>query len=501
MRVRLARFAVISSVLLAMPLLAQQPDAASADATATKPAESAAPAKAAQPPADYSLSTVLQELRQARAASKKRLDEREAQYQARLQDAQQRLAKAQATLTAKEAEGKRLDQRFEGNKVELNDKTQLLKDKIGALKELFGVFQQNASDLIGAFNGSPTSIEYPDRDRWLEGFANRMKNASEVSSTQDINVLWFEMMREIAASDDIVRLQAPVLDADGKTSREREIVRVGTFNLISNDPQPEYLVWRAGPQQAAQLPRQPSGPYLDEIDAYLNGDGDDLHQVSVDPTAGVLLSLLIEKPTLRERIDQGGLVGYMILGLGVLALILALLKLIDITVISLRVSLQQRNLDKPSASNALGRLLQTYQNNVQLDPETLEMRLHDRVQKESNRVHRFAIFLAIIAAVAPLMGLLGTVVGMINTFQAITLYGTGDPQTMAGGISQALITTVLGLVVAVPAVLLHAVVKARATGVVNLLKTQSAALTADGMQVHSTPAADTDSASLTPSPA
>ncbi|MGJ8670182.1 MAG: MotA/TolQ/ExbB proton channel family protein [Oceanococcus sp.] len=173
----------------------------------------------------------------------------------------------------------------------------------------------------------------------------------------------------------------------------------------------------------------------------------------------------------------------------------------DIGIISLRVSLQQRDLTQAKSGNALGRLLITYKDNVALDPETLEMRLHDRVQKESGRVHRFGVFLAIIAAVAPLMGLLGTVVGMINTFQAITLYGTGDPQTMAGGISQALITTVLGLVVAVPAVLLHALVKARATSVVNMLKAQSASLTADGMQVHAASSPNQSAADLAAAPA
>jgi biopolymer transport protein ExbB len=431
---------------------------------------------------DYSLKAVVAGLQADSKTSADKLVAREAQFQQRLGASKTRLAESQATLKQREDEGHRLEQRFDENKVALNDKAKLLTDKIGALKELFGVFQQNASDLIGAFVGSPTSLQYPDRDKWLEGFANRMKNASEVSSADDIKTLWFEVQREIVAAGDIVRLRAPVLAADGSRS-ERDIVRVGTFNLVSVDPDPAYLVWKAGKQEVAELKRQPAGPYLQEITGFVEGQSG-LHTFSLDPTGGVLLSLLIEKPNLRERVDQGGLVGYMILGLGMIALVLALLKLLDISIISVRVALQRRNLSTPRASNSLGRLLNTYQQNQHVDSETLEMRLHERVQKENSRVHRFTVFLAIIAAVAPLMGLLGTVVGMINTFQAITLYGTGDPQTMAGGISQALITTVLGLVVAVPAVLLHAMVSGRGKSVVNVLKQQSAALTGDRLQAQ-----------------
>ncbi len=449
-------------------------DAAS-DAAAS---EAPAPAPAAVPvEPDYSLEAVLSLLAAEQARSDAGLAEREARYAQRLQEAQQRLADAQKTLAETEAEGRRLDARFDSNRVELDDKTRLLKDKIGALKELFGVFQQNASDLIGAFNGSPTSLQYPDRDTWLEGFANRMKDASEVSSADDIRTLWYEMLREISARGEIVRLLAPVYSPTGAVE-EREVIRLGGFHLVSAEPEAEYLRWRAGQQRVETLPRQPSGPYAEEIASYA-GAAQGVHALSVDPTGGILMALLAEKPTTDERVDQGGLVGYMILGLGAMAFLLALVKLLDISVISLRVAAQRRRLDAPHANNSLGRMVLTYRQYGHLDAETLEMRLHERISKESARIQKFTIFLAIIAAVAPLMGLLGTVVGMINTFQAITLYGTGDPQTMAGGISQALITTVLGLVVAVPAVLLHAVVSARGRAVINVLKQQSALLLGD----------------------
>ncbi len=447
-------------------------------ASAAQQVAPAATTQSAEP--DYSLGTVVKKMRAQNAADLDATQKREQRYQQRLAEAKARLQKAQQTVAAREKEGRQLEQRFDRNKVDLNDKAKLLKDKIGALKELFGVFQQNASDLIGAFISSPTSLEYPDRDVWLEGFANRMKDASEVSSTEDIRTLWFEVMREIRARGEIVELKAPVASGKGEQT-ERTLVRVGGFNLITDDPAPAYLQWHAGKQRVEEMARQPEGPYKQEIATYLSADSG-LHVLSVDPSGGALVSLLSEKPTIRERADQGGLVGYMILGLGAIAFVLALLKLLDIAIISLRVASQRRHMDRPVGGNALGRLLLVHAANKHHDSEVLEMRLHDRVSKESDRIRRFAVFLAIIAAVAPLMGLLGTVVGMINTFQAITLYGTGDPQTMAGGISQALITTVLGLVVAVPAVLLNAVVSARSKAVINLLRQQMALLLGDCIQ-------------------
>ena len=430
--------------------------------------------------ADHSLSSVLEQLSAAQVQAQAGLEAREARYADRLSAAQARLSQAQDKLAATEAEGARLERRFDGNKVELSDKAQLLSDKIGALKELFGVFQQNASDLIGAFVVSPTSIEYPDRDVWLEGFANRMKNASEVSSAQDIRQLWFEIQREITARGEIVILPGvPVFTADGQ-SQMRDVVRVGAFNLLGAGAQPEYLTWDAGRQQVQTLPRQPGGDVQMQLSAYVTAS-EGLAPLAVDPTGGVLLSLLIEKPTLAERIDQGGLVGYMILALGVLAGLLSVLKLLDMTQLGWRMGAQDRTPDQPSGGNPLGRLLLCYRQNAQRDPETLALRLHECLARERGRIHRFTIFLLIIAAVTPLMGLLGTVVGMINTFQAITLYGTGDPQTMAGGISQALITTVLGLAVAVPAVLLHALLSGRGQTLVSRLEQAVALLTGDAL--------------------
>ena len=120
-----------------------------------------------------------------------------------------------------------------------------------------------------------------------------------------------------------------------------------------------------------------------------------------------------------------------------------------------------------------------------MDTETLELKLSEGVLKETPKLESGLTLLKIIAAVAPLMGLLGTVTGMIITFQAITIFGAGDPKAMAGGISGALITTVLGLlVVAIPTVLLHTVVNGRAQRVIHILDEQTTGMIAEHTEAN-----------------
>jgi biopolymer transport protein ExbB len=114
-----------------------------------------------------------------------------------------------------------------------------------------------------------------------------------------------------------------------------------------------------------------------------------------------------------------------------------------------------------------------------MDPETLELKMAEAVLSETPKLESGLTLLKIIAAVAPLMGLLGTVTGMIITFQAITIFGAGDPKAMAGGISSALVTTVLGLLVAIPTVLLHTVVNGRSQRIIHVLNEQATGIVAE----------------------
>ncbi len=200
---------------------------------------------------------------------------------------------------------------------------------------------------------------------------------------------------------------------------------------------------------------------------------------ALDPTRGQLLALQIQVPTIEERVHQGGLPGYVIISLGIVAVIIAVAKFITLTLTGMKVSSQAKSAGSPDGSNPLGRIINVYRENEGVDSETLQLKIDEAILKEQPSINRFIGFIKIISMVAPLLGLLGTVIGMIVTFQAITLFGTGDPKTMAGGISQALITTVLGLVVAIPTVLLHYFVNSRAQGIMQILNEQSGGLIAE----------------------
>ncbi len=392
------------------------------------------------------------------------------------------LKQARERRDALQAESRVLEEQARQNDKRFKEKISALRAEMGSNAAMFGVLQQLSTDLIGTFRNSPTSLDYPNREAWLTQFIGRMEKSSEIFTIEELEKLWFLLQQEITASGKIVRLSAEVLGENG-TREDRAVVRVGKFGLITRDPQPAYLGWQASSQRASILKRQPEGAALAQIGDYLSG-GSGPKALAIDPTAGSLLNRLVDAPSLSDRIAAGGLIGNLILVLGAIGISIAIFKLISILIVSAKVAAQRGDLGNPNSNNPLGRMLKIYEDNQDVDTETLEMRLGEAILEERPKIDRFVGTIKVISAVAPLMGLMGTVIGMIATFQAITLFGTGDPKTMAGGISQALVTTVEGLTVAIPTVLLHALVSARATALINTLKHQTAGLIAERMEAR-----------------
>jgi biopolymer transport protein ExbB len=290
---------------------------------------------------------------------------------------------------------------------------------------------------------------------------------------EELERLWFELQREATELGKVVRMPLEVVSTDGNRET-RQVVRVGAFNIVSDG---KYLNYEPATGTVSELVRQPDQRrFISSTSDLLKGQ-DGFVPFGLDVTRGQILSLLIQQPNLRERIAQGAEIGYLIIGLGILGLLLAAERLVTLSVMSRKVSAQLKD-PEPREDNPLGRVLKVYADNKHVDMETLELKLSEAIIKETPRLQRFLLFLKIISVVAPLMGLLGTVTGMIQTFQAITLFGTGDPTLMAGGISQALVTTVLGLTVAIPIVLLHTVVSGRSRRIINVLQEQSAGIVA-----------------------
>lgn len=420
-----------------------------------------------------SMAELLRLIEQGQARDSQEARQRESAFAQSRNNQQSLLNQARAERTRQENTSAALEQQFELNQQRIITARQALDERLGALKELFGVLQTVSGDTQGRFNASLTNIQYPDRGEFLIALGRKMASASSLASIADIERLWEMLQREVYESGRVVRFNHLVTKADGEQA-EMEVIRVGAFNLVSENG---YLQYDPGEGTISELLRQPDGRYLGTTDDLMDADSGEIVTFGVDVTRGTILSLLVESPTIRDRIEQGGIVGYCIIALGIIGLLIAIWRWIGLSGDSRRVAAQLKR-DTASTDNPLGRVLAAYESNLQADTETIELKLSEAALKEMPGLTKGLLFIKVVAAVAPLMGLLGTVTGMIKTFQVITLYGAGDPKMMAGGISQALMTTVMGLVVAIPMVLLHTVVSGQSRKIVNILQSQSAGLVA-----------------------
>tara|TARA_R110002096_G_scaffold22675_38_gene72870 strand:+ start:912 stop:2285 length:1374 start_codon:yes stop_codon:yes gene_type:complete len=429
-----------------------------------------APAQAAE---SVSLDDLLGKVKSGRVQDSKENAARIAEFKADKAQQQQKLANAIAERSREEERSQVLETEFEENDLKIVDLENALKERLGSLKELFGVLQQASGDARGQFESSLTQVQFPDRTGFLTELAKKMGQTSRLASLEEIERLWFELQREMTESGKVVTFPTTVISATGDEV-QKDVTRIGAFNVVADG---KYLQYVPETGRLLELGRQPQKRYLEKVEAF-EATGSGVAPFGLDPSRGQILSLLVEAPDLRERIDQGGVVGYVIIGLGMLALLIALERLLMLTVTGMRVRAQAKKTDQPG-NNPLGRVLKVYHDNPRADVETLELKLSEAILKETPKINRLLMFLKIIAVVAPLLGLLGTVTGMIITFQAITLFGTGDPKLMAGGISQALVTTVLGLCVAIPTVLLHTLVSSRARRVNQVLEEQATGMVAE----------------------
>ena len=385
------------------------------------------------------------------------------------------LRRAEQERTNEERRSARLEKKFEDNELLIAAKQEQLKERLGTLSELFGHLTAATGDLASQMDVSLVSSQYPDREVFLKALIAKMSGSDKLPSVEEIERVWFELLREVKEQGSIAKFSAEVATPSGELG-QREVVRVGAFNVIDADG--NYLSYANG--KLSELPRQPGGTFGSQA-AALAGASSGLSQFGVDPTGptgGSFLAAIIDSPTLEERWHQGGYVGYAITAVGAFAFLLAIYRVLMLTLVSAKVSSQLKS-DKANPNNPLGRVLKIHEDSPNMDPETLELKMAEGVLKETPKLEAGLTLLKIIAAVAPLMGLLGTVTGMIITFQAITIFGAGDPKAMAGGISSALVTTVLGLLVAIPTVLLHTIVNGRAQRIIHVINEQATGIVAE----------------------
>ena len=403
------------------------------------------------------------------AETNKRLEDfknREREQDQLLADAQRQLAEADAT-------SQRLSAQFDANEREITALTEQLANRAATLGELFGVTRQVAGDSATVFQQSMISAQYPEREEFLRTLAG----AKELPSLVELERLWSELFTEIAATGEVVKYSTKIVQVDG-TEADRQVVRIGPF-IASTDG--EFLTYLPGNRKLQLLTRELGGDY-GSAQEELQESTEGYVRATVDPARGVILALSADRPNWIERIEEGELVGAVIIIVGVIGLILSFWQLIYLYLVRVSVRRQLSSLDTPVDDNPLGRVLLAFKGDtatIDENADVAELRISEAVLREIPRLERFQAFLRLAVAAGPLLGLIGTVLGMIITFQSITESGSSDPKLMANGIGQAMIATVLGLLVAVVLLFINALLASMSRQVVQVLDEQSTGLLAE----------------------
>ena len=424
-----------------------------------------------------SLGNLLDLVEQDRVAESEEYSQRVQEFEQNANRQQEILDITNDRITEQEDLQNQLSDQFEANEIIIADKREILRERRGDLNELFGTLQGVAGDFLSNFQNSLISAQFVGRAEQLEEIIERAGSTIEQLNISEMERFWFFMHQELTESGRVVTYNGEVSLPNGDTAN-RSITRVGSFNAVSDG---EYLRYTGAIGHLQVLPRQPDAAYLNAA-ADLQGASSGFTRVGIDPTGGVggqVLANLINFPTVEEQVrNNSGIIGFIIIGVGIVGISIAFLRLLILSLVSIKVRAQLKK-DKPGKNNPLGRVLLVAESNPSADTETLELKLGEAILQETPRLERMLTIIKMIATIAPLGGLLGTVTGMIQVFQQITVYGAGDPTIMAGGISQALMTTVLGITVAIPTIFMHTVVKSRADNIIHILEEQATGMIAE----------------------
>lgn len=375
------------------------------------------------------------------------------------------LNQMKAKLNAEEDRSERLTKEYEDNDKKLSELEEQMTLKLGSFGELFGIVRQTAGESKGQFMLSLTNIEYPERIEFLGDLAER--KSLDLPTSAELDRLWYEILNELNQSGKVKVYNTDILSKSGELVNT-DILRIGVFNSAADG---DYLNLVSEQNVLEYLAKQPEGSIRRSARKLQNNDVE-YREVFIDPTRGSLLSKLIDRAGFFERINQGGFVGYIILLILTVGLAMGVLQFLFLRNESQTIE-NELGSGNYSDSSTLGKLNNIYSKYKGDTPEELEAQLEDVLAKAAPALEKNLSIIKLLAAVAPLLGLLGTVIGMIETFQAITLFGTGDPKLMAGGISQALVTTMLGLIAAVPLLFVHNILDSRSRAISQIYEEQA----------------------------
>ncbi|HFE37847.1 MAG TPA: MotA/TolQ/ExbB proton channel family protein [Gammaproteobacteria bacterium] len=428
-------------------------------------------------PAQAQISSVNDLLQKVRADAAKTAAEnaaRERELKSNRDAQAAKLNAARSELNALERQAKSVQSTFDANQNKVTALEGQLKAAQGDFGEVFGLARSKAGEFKATLDSSLITAQYPTRTNVL-GLVSESK---ALPNTDQLNAIWKSMLSEIKYQRQVATFSTPINNMGD--NGEVDVTRIGPFAIFTKDDA-QFLEYAAPKEEGivalTALPRQPGGAVSKAAKAVANAGAGNLVFGPIDPTRGSLLKSFERVPDTRERVDQGGPIGKIIIGLMLFGIALGLFRLVVLFLTSTAVKAQKKKA-QPSKSNPLGRVMMAYESAKDKDEEIIELKLDEAILRESPKLEMGLNFLKLGAGIAPLLGLLGTVTGMIKTFQAMMIYGTGDPQLMAGGISEALVTTMLGLIAAIPLLILHSFCASMARSVQGTLEEQSAGIVA-----------------------
>lgn len=412
------------------------------------------------------------------------------------------LSKAVAALEAEVAELRRERERFQKVQDASTIDLATLTKQVDTLADQEEFIESRLTEFLRDFEGRLNIAELPRYEARTEAAKLAGKNVNldaEQKRAAQLRVVSVAIDR-LQAQLGGQRFEGEALGADGVLTEGHFLGLGPVFFYVSKDQRVRGIVesqLNAADPVVVPLPEE-FDPALFEVAA--SGRG----RLPLDPTLGKALKIEKARKTVGEYVADGGAVGYVILALGFAALLLTGLKAFEILrfpvaghdavdeILDELENGSQAGAAKRAAQvgGVSGDMLRTGVEHVAESRNVLEELLFEKILRVRPTLERFLPFLAITAAAAPLLGLLGTVIGMINTFQLITIFGTGDAKSLSSGISEALMTTALGLVVAIPTLILHGALSRMAKRKLGLLEELSVAFV-NGIDVLRAPGAKT----------
>ena len=345
------------------------------------------------------------------------------------------------------------------------------------MNEVSGTVRAVAQDAATVLRRSLVSGQFPHRDQLIEPLLSEL----EFPSLDVVRQMADAMFGEIEHNGRIATTRLKYVDASGRQV-EGDVVRVGAFNaLCRQGDEVAYLQYAPAKQMFHQLIVDPPAAMQRSAEAFVSEQTENLH---MDLSCGGAYRQLTDMPGWYEQLKAGGALMYPLVIVGLVAIILMIERLVVLYREGKSAGELSRKITGPIQSGRweealalcqnrrgiLGAVLKAGIGHRQERPEVLESVMEEAIQSTLPRLERSMSPLQILGMVAPLIGLLGTVTGMIATFQMITLYGTGDPKIMSGGISEALVTTQYGLIVAIPIILVHGYFQGRIDRIVGMLE-------------------------------